>query len=68
MQPVALITALPISVGGWGIRETAMIGILSLVGISTSAALSLSVQIGLLTILVTLPGAALWFFQKDTKL
>ena len=68
MQPVALITALPISVGGWGIRETAMIGILSLVGISTSAALSLSVQIGLLTILVTLPGAALWLFQKDTKL
>jgi hypothetical protein len=66
MQPVALITALPISVGGWGVRETAMIGALSLVGIPSSAALSLSVQIGLLMILISLPGAAFWLWHKDT--
>lgn len=66
MQPVALVTALPISVGGWGVRETAMIGLLSLVGISTSAALSLSVQMGLLMIIVTLPGAAFWILHKDS--
>jgi len=65
MQPVALITALPISVGGWGVRETAMIGLLGLVGIPSSAALSISVQLGFLVILTTLPGALFWLRMKD---
>jgi uncharacterized protein (TIRG00374 family) len=65
MQPVALATALPISVGGWGVRETAMIGLLSFVGIPSSAALSLSVQMGLLTIVAGLPGGLLWLLHKD---
>jgi uncharacterized protein (TIRG00374 family) len=65
MQPVALVTALPISVGGWGVRETAMIGLLSFVGVPSSAALSLSVQIGLLTIVTTLPGGVLWLLHRD---
>jgi glycosyltransferase 2 family protein len=65
MQPIALVTALPISVGGWGVRETAMIGLLALIGISSSAALSLSVQIGLLTNLITLPGVVTWLCHKD---
>jgi glycosyltransferase 2 family protein len=65
MQPVALVIALPISVGGWGVRETAMIGLLSFVGISSSAALSLSVQMGLLTVVATLPGGAIWLLHKD---
>jgi uncharacterized protein (TIRG00374 family) len=67
MQPVALITALPISVGGWGVREGAMIGLLSLVGIPASAALVLSVQIGLLTVLVSLPGGLLWLLRRPTS-
>jgi glycosyltransferase 2 family protein len=65
MQPVALAIALPISVGGWGVRETAMIGLLGFVGIPSSAALSLSVQMGLLTIVATLPGGVLWLLHKD---
>lgn len=64
MQPVALIAALPISVGGWGVRETAMIGLLGIVEISPSAALSLSVQLGLLAMLVSLPGLVLWLTLK----
>jgi len=66
MQPVALVTALPISIGGWGVRETAMIGLLSFVGVPSSAALSLSVQMGLLTIVATLPGAAFWLLHRET--
>jgi len=65
MQPIALAVALPISVGGWGVRETAMIGLLGLVGVSSSAALSLSVQLGLLTIVATLPGAAFWLLHRE---
>jgi len=66
MQPVALAVALPISIGGWGVRETAMIGLLGFVGIPSSAALSLSVQMGLLTIVATLPGAAFWLLHRES--
>jgi uncharacterized membrane protein YbhN (UPF0104 family) len=65
MQPVALITALPISIGGWGTREAAMIGLLGLVGVPASAALALSVQLGLITIIVVLPGGILWLLVRD---
>jgi glycosyltransferase 2 family protein len=66
MQPVALITALPISVGGWGTREAAMVGALGLVGVPASAALALSVQLGLLTMIVALPGGILWLLVRDS--
>jgi uncharacterized membrane protein YbhN (UPF0104 family) len=65
MQPVALITALPISVGGWGTREATMIGLFGLVGVPASAALALSVQLGLLNIAMTLPGGVLWLLTRD---
>jgi uncharacterized membrane protein YbhN (UPF0104 family) len=64
MQPVALITALPISVGGWGVREATILGLLSLVGVPASAALVLSVQIGLVNTLASLPGGALWLLLR----
>jgi uncharacterized membrane protein YbhN (UPF0104 family) len=60
LQPVALIAALPISIGGWGVREAAMVAVLGLIGIAPSGALVLSVQIGLIAIVVTLPAGLLW--------
>jgi uncharacterized membrane protein YbhN (UPF0104 family) len=65
MQPVALITALPVSIGGWGTREATMIGLFGLVGIPASAALALSVQLGLLNVVMTLPGGALWLLTRE---
>ena len=62
MQPVALITALPISIGGWGVREVTMVMLLGLIGVSSEAALALSVQIGLINLIVSLPGGLLWIF------
>jgi len=64
IQPVVLATALPISIGGWGVRETAMIALLALVGVPASAALALSVQLGLLSMVAALPGLALWLRLK----
>jgi glycosyltransferase 2 family protein len=63
MQPVALLTALPISIGGWGVREAAMIGLFALVGVPAHAALLLSVSLGLLAIVVSLPGAVIWVLR-----
>ena len=62
IPPVLLIIMLPISIGGWGIREVSMVGFLSLAGVSTEAALTLSVEFGLLTIIASLPGA--WFYAR----
>jgi len=42
MQSVALVSPLSISVGGWGIGETAMIDFLAIVRVATSVAVSLS--------------------------
>jgi len=64
IQPVVLATALPISIGGWGVRETAMIALLALVGVPASAALALSVQLGLLSMVAALPGLVLWLRLK----
>jgi glycosyltransferase 2 family protein len=66
IQPVVLATALPISIGGWGVRETAMIALLALVGVPASAALALSVQLGLLSMVAALPGLALWLRLKTS--
>jgi len=65
MQPVALVANLPISVGGWGVRETAMIALFGLIGVPASATLVLSIQLGLLSLIVALPGGLLWLALKS---
>ena len=66
MQPVALVANLPISVGGWGVRETAMIALFGLIGLPASATLVWSIQLGLLSLVVALPGGLLWLALKST--
>ena len=63
MPPVVLLSGLPISVGGWGVRENAMIAALATVGVGASAATVLSVQLGALVALLSLPGGALWLWR-----
>jgi uncharacterized membrane protein YbhN (UPF0104 family) len=63
MPPVMLLVALPISAGGWGVREGAMVAALALVGVGSAPALLLSVELGLLTTLVSLPGGAIWLYR-----
>jgi uncharacterized membrane protein YbhN (UPF0104 family) len=65
MQPVTLLAALPISIGGWGVREAAVVTLFGFVGVPSSAALVLSLQIGLINIIVSLPGGMLFLMQKS---
>jgi uncharacterized membrane protein YbhN (UPF0104 family) len=46
IAPISLLSAVPISVAGWGVREGVVVGALSLVGIGTEPALALSVLFG----------------------
>ena len=62
---VLLIMTLPISIAGWGVRETAMVGLFGLIGVPGEGALVLSVLFGLVGIAAALPGGAVWLASRD---
>jgi uncharacterized membrane protein YbhN (UPF0104 family) len=57
---VILLSTLPISIGGWGLREGLMVVALGLAGVAADAALTVSILFGLAQIAAGLPGGALW--------
>ena len=66
VPPVVLILTIPISIGGWGVREGAMIGAFGLVGISGGDAFILSISFGLANLCFSLPGV-LFLISSDYK-
>jgi len=64
VPPVFLLTIVPISLAGWGVREGAMIGIFMLVGADQTKVLAMSILYGLLLILSSLPGSYFWIKSK----
>jgi uncharacterized membrane protein YbhN (UPF0104 family) len=67
MPPVMLIVALPISAGGWGVREGAIVAALALIGVGSAPALLLSVELGVIGTLVSLPGGAMWLYRSFSR-
>ena len=63
IPPVILASLLPISFAGWGIREGAMIAMLGTVDVTPENALALSVAFGFLMLILSLPGALVWFLS-----
>ena len=65
--PAALLLAmLPVSFGGWGVREAALVYFLRTAGVSAEAALTLSIAFGLLRMLVGAVGGIVWIMvDKD---
>lgn len=55
-----LAALLPVSVGGWGIREAVMIGAFGMAGVSPETALLLSILCGLIALVASLPGLLIW--------
>ena len=64
VPPVFLLTIIPVSLAGWGIREGAMIGIFMLVGADKTNILAMSILYGLLLIISSFPGAYFWVKSK----
>jgi hypothetical protein len=60
MPLVLFVTMIPISIGGWGVREGAMIGAFAFAGVEPAAALAMSLLFGLVFIAAAAPGAVLW--------
>jgi glycosyltransferase 2 family protein len=63
-----LISVIPISIAGWGLREGAFVAGFGLVGLPATDALALSVLYGLLNTAISLPGGLVWLFSADRKL
>jgi len=61
---VLLISIIPISIGGWGLREAAMVYMLGLIGVPQMVALAVSVQLGLLSIVTSIPAGFLWLVSR----
>ena len=64
VPPVFLLTIVPVSLAGWGIREGAMVGIFMLVGANPTKVLAMSILYGLLLIISALPGSYFWLKNK----
>lgn len=60
VPPIVLLTTLPVSLAGWGVREGAAVAGFALVGVPAGEALALSVAFGLAQIAAGLPGLVLW--------
>jgi len=60
VPPVILITTIPISIAGWGLREGAMVTLFALVGVAQGDSFVVSILFGLISIIVALPGGAIW--------
>ncbi|MBI08826.1 MAG: hypothetical protein CMM55_04810 [Rhodospirillaceae bacterium] len=58
--PVLLITLVPFSIAGWGIREGAMITALGFVGVPPVTAFSISILFGIVMVAVGVAGGIVW--------
>ncbi|RED49849.1 uncharacterized protein (TIRG00374 family) [Aestuariispira insulae] len=61
LPTVMMVSALPISFNGWGVREAASVVVFGLIGMDEPQALAISVQVGVLSIIPSLVGAFCWY-------
>lgn len=66
LTPAALLVAmLPVSLGGWGVRELTFVYFLSVASVGAEAALTLSIAFGLVRLVVGLIGGLTWVAMND---
>jgi glycosyltransferase 2 family protein len=64
VPPVVLLTMLPVSFAGWGVRESAMVVVLGLLGVGAEQSVAVSVCFGLCMMVVGLPGGLIWLAAR----
>lgn len=63
VAPGLLVALIPVSLGGWGVREGAFVVLLGFYGVAPEQGLIVSVLFGLALLVASLPGLALWLGQ-----
>jgi glycosyltransferase 2 family protein len=58
-----ILQSLPISIAGWGVRESFFVAAFAMLGVAAPQALAVSVIFGLLIIATSLPGGIVWLMQ-----
>ncbi|MEE2688227.1 MAG: lysylphosphatidylglycerol synthase transmembrane domain-containing protein [Pseudomonadota bacterium] len=64
---VMLLSAVPISIAGWGVREAVMVAAMGLLGVTTDGSTSLSLIYGFSMVIIGLIGGMLWFANSDRR-
>jgi uncharacterized membrane protein YbhN (UPF0104 family) len=65
IPPVMLITMLPISIAGWGVREATMGLAFGYAGLMTNEGINVSLLYGAVTFLVGAFGGLVWIFSAE---
>jgi uncharacterized membrane protein YbhN (UPF0104 family) len=65
--PVMLISVVPVSIAGWGVRESAMIVAFSYAGLPESYGLLVSLLLGAGLLVLGIAGGAVWILTTDRK-
>ena len=63
MPPVLLVSTVPISIAGWGVRETGMLAAFALAGLSQSDGITLSILFGTASFVVGVIGGIVWIIS-----
>jgi uncharacterized protein (TIRG00374 family) len=63
-SPAMLLSTMPISLGGWGVREAALVWLLGTVNVPPDSSLAISVLFGLVTTAAGLTGGFLWLLER----
>ncbi len=64
---VSLVTLIPISFAGWGLREGAMVAFFGFAGVDPDTALALSLAFGVTLLAAALPGGAFWLTWNGAR-
>ena len=64
VPPAILLTIIPISMAGWGIREGTLVALFSLIGADKATILAMSILYGLMQIIVSLPGFIIYLSSR----
>jgi len=63
--PAILLTIIPISFAGWGVREGALVALFSFAGVDKSLILATSIIYGIILIVSSMPGLFVYLIKKD---
>jgi hypothetical protein len=67
VPPAIILTIIPISVAGWGVREGALVALFALVGADKAVILTMSILYGLMQVIVSLPGFIIFLAGRKHK-
>ena len=62
---VFLLSMMPITIAGWGVREAILVTALKLFGVGSAAAIALGLSFGICLLLISIPGALLWMIDRE---